>query len=110
MPTIDAGSVTLPEPPWCAGHADEHPGYRVDIHHSVPVPVPDGLIDLHAELVGFPFGTVPVPASIYIEIIEPGATLDPSGLREFAAALVTHAALIRGLADRLTTLRAGGAW
>ncbi|MFD8950520.1 DUF6907 domain-containing protein [Streptomyces xanthophaeus] len=109
MPTIDAGPVTLPEPSWCVGHANERLGYRVDIHHSAPLPVPDGLVDLHAELVAYPCGTVPVPTSVHIELIGPSATLDPAGLREFATALVTRAALLRDLADRLTALRAEGA-
>ncbi|MEW2135528.1 hypothetical protein AB0892_02770 [Streptomyces sp. NPDC005409] len=108
--TLDSGLVTVPEPSWCVGHTDEQLVDRVDIHHTAPVGVPQGLIDLHAELVAFPFGITPVPVSVHIELLVPGATLDPDGLREFADALVARAALLRGFADRLTVLRGGGAW
>lgn len=110
VPTHDAGPVTLPEPSWCAGHPNDDTGYRVDLHHAAPVPVPEGLVDLHAELVAFPYGTTPIPVSVYVEIVAPARTLDPDGLRAFAAGLVERAALLGEFADRLTVLRAGGAW
>ncbi|MFD6889098.1 DUF6907 domain-containing protein [Streptomyces sp. NPDC059957] len=110
VPTLDGGPVTMPEPSWCAGHPNDPTGYRVDLHHSAPVPVPEGLIGVDAELVEFPFGRRPVPLSVYVELVAPGATLDPDGLREFAAGLAARAALLVEFADRLATLRAGGAW
>ncbi|AWZ05636.1 MULTISPECIES: hypothetical protein [unclassified Streptomyces] len=108
--TLDRGPVALPEPSWCAGHTDEVPGHQVDFHHSRPLDVPQGLVDLDAELVEFPFGRRPVALSVYVEIVAPGATLDPDGLREFAADLTARAALLVEFADRLATLRAGGDW
>lgn len=108
--TLDHGPVTLPEPSWCAGHTDGPAEHRVDLHHAAPVPVPEGLVDMDAELVEFPYGTTPVPVSVHVELVAPGATLDPDGLREFAAGLSARAALLVEFADRLATLRAGGAW
>ncbi|MCY0952106.1 DUF6907 domain-containing protein [Streptomyces sp. H27-S2] len=110
VPTLDHGDVTLPEPAWCAGHAEGPAEYRADVHHAAPVPVPAGLVDVDVELVAFPYGGTPVPVSIHVEIVIPGATLAPDGLREYAAGLVERAALLRELADRLAVLRAGGVW
>ncbi|MCY0926908.1 hypothetical protein OTB20_11975 [Streptomyces sp. H27-H1] len=110
VPTLDHGDVTLPEPAWCAGHREGPAEYRADLHHAAPVPVPDGLVDIDAELVEYPYGTTPVPASVYVELTAPGLTLDPDGLRAFAAGLVQRAALLVEFADRLAVLRAGGAW
>ncbi|MFD5507002.1 DUF6907 domain-containing protein [Streptomyces sp. NPDC127051] len=107
--TLDHGPVTLPEPSWCAGH-DGQPEVRADLHHTAPLDVPAGLVGLAAELVEFPYGEHPVPVSVYIELTGVGTTLDPRGLREYAAALNDRAAVLRRLADRLTVLRSGGAW
>lgn len=108
--TLDHGDVTLPEPAWCAGHPEGPAAYRADVHHAVPVPVPDGLVDMDVELVAFPYGSVPVPVSVYVGIVVPAMTLDPDGLRDYAAGLTERAALLVELADRLAVLRTGGAW
>lgn len=110
VPTLDVGPVTMHEPSWCTGHGQELASDLVDVHHAAVIAVPDGLISLHAELVEFPYGTTPIPVSVHVELVVPGATLDPDGLREFADALMERAALLRDFAERLATLRAGGAW
>ncbi|WP_369778054.1 hypothetical protein [Streptomyces sp. R33] len=110
VPTLDHGPVTLPEPDWCAGHVGQPVEVRADLHHAAPLDVPDGLLDLVAELVAFPYGETPVPVSVYVELVPVAVTLDPDGLRRYAAALAARATLLRRLADRLTVLRSGGAW
>ncbi|MER6199831.1 hypothetical protein ABT234_20980 [Streptomyces sp. NPDC001586] len=110
--TLDHGAITIPEPVWCAGHADLSAEYRDDVHHSGPEHVVDydGQAVLTAELVEFPFGMRPIPASVHVDIVIPGATLDPPALEALAAVLVEQAAELRQLALRLAVLRAGGAW
>ncbi|GAA3272741.1 DUF6907 domain-containing protein [Streptomyces lavendulae] len=110
VPTLDHGPVTVPEPDWCAGHVGQPVEARADLHHAAPVDVPDGLLGLVAELVAFPYGETPVPVSVYVELAAVGMTLDPEGLRRYAAALAARGTLLRRLADRLTVLRSGGAW
>ncbi|MFD0721290.1 DUF6907 domain-containing protein [Streptomyces globosus] len=109
MPTLDHGDVTLTEPPWCAGH-DGPAETRDDIHHTAPVAVAGGPVGLDVELVEFPYGAVPVPVSLYVELHPAAATLDPDGLRDLAAAFADRATLLRALAERLAALRAGGTW
>ncbi|MEV7833023.1 hypothetical protein AB0P12_20770 [Streptomyces subrutilus] len=110
VPTLDHGNITLPEPSWCAGHPEGPAESRADVHHAAPVPVPDGLVDMDAELVAFPYGGTPIPVSLHVEIVGPALTLNPDGLREYAAGLIERAALLVEFADRLAVLRAGGAW
>lgn len=110
VPTLDNGNVTLPEPAWCAGHTDSPAEQRVDLHHAAPVPVPSGLVDMDAELVEYPYGTTPIPVSVHVEIVAPAMTLDPDGLREYAASLAARASLLVEFADRLAVVRTGGAW
>ncbi|MER6315867.1 hypothetical protein ABT237_19100 [Streptomyces sp. NPDC001581] len=110
--TLGHGAVTIPEPIWCTGHADLPTGYRDDIHHSGPEQVIDydGQAVLTAELVEFPFGMRPIPPSVYVEILVPGASLDPAALEGLADILTEQAAELRRLALRLAVLRAGGDW
>ncbi|MFD4245081.1 DUF6907 domain-containing protein [Streptomyces sp. NPDC058525] len=112
VPTLDHGSITIPEPDWCTGHPEAPAEYRDDVHHAGP----EYLVDhdaravLAAELVEYPFGLRPVPPSVYVGLLVPSATLDPAGLEALAEVLVERAAELRQLALRLTVLRAGGAW
>ncbi|MFF4448943.1 DUF6907 domain-containing protein [Streptomyces sp. NPDC001502] len=111
VPTLDHGPVTIPEPSWCTGHAGP-PDVFGDVHHTGPehvVRYGDG-IALRAELVAFPYGETPVPASVHVELHVPDVTLDPPGLEGLATVLVEQAAELRRLALRLAVLRAGGAW
>ncbi|MFJ8269478.1 DUF6907 domain-containing protein [Streptomyces sp. NPDC094154] len=109
LPTIDAGDVTLPEPAWCAGHADHRPGFRVDIFHCGPSRgvAFQGQEIGDAALVLAPFANVPEPG-VSVSLL--GKTLDPVGLYELAAVLERHADQLRNLADELTMLQdaAGG--
>ncbi|MGW2040507.1 DUF6907 domain-containing protein [Streptomyces virginiae] len=110
--TLDAGAVTVPEPAWCLGHPDGPAEYRSDVHHTGA----EHLVDydrratLAAELVEFPYGDHPVPASVHVEILIPAVTLDPPGLQALAAVLDEQAAEVRRLALRLAVVRAGGDW
>src|SRR4051794_13176954 len=36
VPTLDAGEITLPEPPWCTGITHHHAVHRTDICHQGP--------------------------------------------------------------------------
>ncbi|MFE9481476.1 DUF6907 domain-containing protein [Streptomyces spororaveus] len=111
VPTLDHGPVTIPEPAWCLGHHAQ-PEVLVDVHHTGTPHVVDygGGTALRAELVAFPYGETPVPASVHVELLVPDVTLDPPGLEGLAAVLVEQAAELRRLALRLAVLRAGGAW
>ncbi|MFJ3978367.1 DUF6907 domain-containing protein [Streptomyces sp. NPDC090021] len=110
--TLDAGTITIPEPVWCLGHPEGPAEYRADVHHTGP----EYLVDtdrravLAAEVVEFPFGDHPVPPSLYVELFVPTATMDPPGLEGLAVVLEERAAELRRLALRLAVLRAGGGW
>jgi hypothetical protein len=110
--TLDHGPVTLAEPAWCVGHPAEPAEYRDDVHHAAAEYVVDydGLSVLAAELVEYPFGLHPVPASVHVDITVPGLTLDPPGLEALAGILTAQAAELHRLALRLAVLRAGGDW
>lgn len=112
VPTLDHGPVTMPEPAWCAGHPAEPVEYRDDVHHAAAEYVVDydGLAVLAAELVAYPFGAHPVPASVHVDITVPGLTLDPPGLEGLADVLTAQAAELHRLALRLAVVRAGGDW
>jgi len=115
LPTIDHGDVTLPEPSWCIGHADDRPDHRADILHRGP----DVTLTFRGHhitdacLVQSPFSTVDIPElgsstpGVSISVI--ARTLDPAGLYDLAAALDGYADRLRGLADELTEILAGGA-
>ncbi|KDN75229.1 hypothetical protein DF19_25055 [Streptomyces olindensis] len=115
LPTTDFGDVTVPEPAWCAGHADHRPGPRAEILHRGP----DATLTFRgqhltaAALVQAPFLPAatpelggPVPG-VSVDIV--GLVLDPVGVYELAAALDLHAAALRALAYDLAVILAGGA-
>lgn len=109
LPTEDHGDVTLPEPDWCAGHADQRPDtHRVDLNHSGP----EHLLTFHsvvlwtAMLSQAPFATDPARRGIgvYVEQGSFARTLDATGLYDLAATFDTHADRLRRLADQLTRI------
>jgi len=111
LPTLDHGDVTLPEPSWCAGHADHRPDtYRVDLDHKGE----EYLLRHNGELLWTaflgeaPFATRPEHRGIglYVEQGSYARTLDPTALYSLAAALDTHADLLRTLADDLVRVLA----
>lgn len=110
VPTIDHGPVTLTEPSWCAGH-DPAPQYRIDLFHRGPAHTLTfrGKQIARASLVQAPFAA---PANRLTEasatLVLEGATLDPVGLYDLAAALDRHADQLRDLADQMHAILAGG--
>ncbi|WP_326583322.1 hypothetical protein OG889_32735 [Streptomyces sp. NBC_00481] len=111
--TIDHGSVTLPEPSWCTGHADHRPDtHRADILHTGPThrlthngqPLGRALIFQApcSELT-----TSAVQASVVLDF-EPHRGFDAVGLYDLAASLDAAADRLRGLADQLHAVLAGG--
>ncbi|QTU47621.1 hypothetical protein F3K20_24880 [Streptomyces scabiei] len=116
LPTIDHGLVTLPEPTWCCGHTDHRPDtHRADILHKGPEAVLTfrGGEVLTACLAQSPYATLPTHPelggrTIGVSVYPPGRTLTPVGLYELAASLDSYADRIRGLAEQLTAVLAGG--
>lgn len=116
LATADHGDVTLVEPSWCVGHAhhDPHTAYA-DIIHSGP---DIALTFRHAFLLTAclvqsphtapraPRHGGPVPG---VSVHPVGETLDPMGLYDLAADLVSYAARLRRLAVELNEIRLGGA-
>ncbi|MFE7947390.1 DUF6907 domain-containing protein [Streptomyces sp. NPDC057426] len=106
LETRDYGSVSLPEPPWCTGHAATQE-YRADIAHSGPehhfaFEDDDMLV---AALRQYPFSSKGSSATgLYVEQTGYARTLDPSRLRMLAAALTVHAMHLRTLADELAAI------
>lgn len=107
LPTSDHGPVTMPEPAWCAGHADHRPdSLRADLLHLGP----DvrltfrGRLLIDAGLVQSPYGIAPAPG---ISVHEVGP-LNPREVYELAAALDSYADRLRDLADQLAAILAGG--
>ncbi|AWT43183.1 hypothetical protein DMT42_13195 [Streptomyces actuosus] len=111
LPTIDHGDVTIPEPEWCAGHADHDPNTaRTDLAHaSAEVPLTFRGHTLSAAcLVQDPFAEKTSRQPYASELLY-GRKLDAAGLYTYAAALDAYADQLRDLADRLDTLLRGGA-
>lgn len=111
--TVDHGPVTMPEPTWCAGHADHRPEtYRVDLDHKGPEHhlTHDGEALWVALLTQAPYATLPEHRGlgVYVDQQDYAYTLDPAGLYALAASMDTHADRLRDLADRLAVLLAGG--
>jgi hypothetical protein len=114
LPTIDAGDVTIPEPSWCAGHADHRPDtYRVDLDHKGP----EHRLTHNGERLWTAFlGQAPHASrpkarelGVYVEQGSYARTLDPASLYDLAATLDAHADRLRELADRLAALLDEGA-
>lgn len=114
--TIDHGTITLPEPDWCAGH-DDGPEYRVDVTHRSA----DQLLDLPvhhdrvAELLNLGFESRPFTeqwpgTGPFVSVGFDGEhyPTDVAGLEAMASELERHAAVLRDYAVRLAALLAGG--
>ncbi|MER7974945.1 hypothetical protein ABTX35_39075 [Streptomyces sp. NPDC096080] len=112
LATLDAGEVTLPEPSWCAGHADHRPDtYRVDLSHDSEPTV--------LTLDGYPAGELMISQAPFSEAgpRSPRGFLalsygqdrprDPAELYDLAAVLESHADALRALADRLHAILSG---
>lgn len=113
LPTEDAGDVTLPEPSWCAGHADHRPDtYRVDLDHKGP----EHRLTHHGELLWTvflgqaPFASRPEQRTtgVFVEQASYARTLNPTQLYDLAATLDGHADRLRELADQLAEILGGG--
>ncbi|MFJ3229793.1 DUF6907 domain-containing protein [Streptomyces sp. NPDC086787] len=104
--TLDHGNVTMPEPAWCAGHADHRPVDRADLTHSgTETPLTfHGHTLWTALLSQYPFATDHA-TGLYVEQGGFALTLDPVSLYSLAAALDTHADQLRALADQLAAIR-----
>lgn len=111
VPTWRGGTLTMPEPAWCAGNHDEHPQHTADFRHEgIDVP-----LVVHAS--GRTFETLPVAvvqepfserdplpyASIHLG--EDYARFTRVELLEFADGLERHAAYLRQFADEVEELR-----
>ncbi|MEU5097621.1 hypothetical protein [Streptomyces sp. NPDC020996] len=115
LPTADHGPVTLPEPSWCAGHTHHDPDtLRADlIHagHSIEC-AHLGRTLLVAQLVQSPHATTSAPRlggpTPGVSVWPLGLTLDPVSLYGLAAGLDAFADRLRGLADDLAAVLAGG--
>lgn len=111
LPTEDHGDVTLPEPAWCAGHADHRPdSYRVDLDHKGV----EHRLHHQGELLWTvflgqaPFATNPEHRGVGL-FVEQGSyalTLDPAALYDLAASFEAHADRLRELADQLAAILA----
>ncbi|MEU8711683.1 hypothetical protein [Streptomyces sp. NPDC048663] len=115
LPTRDHGTVVLPEPSWCAGHADHHPtAFRADITHAGP----EHHLTHHGEpvftlvLTQHPYATMTAARSIGlyvgVETFE-GRTFTPAGVDALADSLAVHIDQLRAHARALAALLAGGA-
>ncbi|MEU2300569.1 hypothetical protein ABZ584_24555 [Streptomyces antibioticus] len=114
LATEDHGPVTLPEPSWCAGHADHRPDTaRVDIAHCGPAVDCTflGIEVFTAELVQSPYSASTIPElggpTPGVSVWPLGRTLNPVQLYGLAAALDSYADQLRTLADQLTTILGG---
>ncbi|MGV9281649.1 DUF6907 domain-containing protein [Streptomyces sp. NPDC003730] len=109
LPTADHGDVTLPEPSWCAGHADHRPDTeRVDLGHSGPEAVLKfrGRVLSVACLEQAPFAAK-ATRDVQVSVSLAGPALDARGVYELAADLDAYADRLRSLADQLLVILAG---
>lgn len=116
LATSDHGNVTLPEPSWCEGHTHHDPEtLRADLLHTGP----DVQLNyryttlLSAGLTQSPFASDDATPELGnrttgVSVWPLGNTLDPTQLYDLAARLDTYADHLRGLADQLGALLAGG--
>ena len=113
LATSDHGNVTLPEPSWCRGHADHRPDTdRVDLaHDGHEHHLTHNGERLWTALIGqSPYASRPEHRGVGVYVTQEGyeRTLDPAGLYDLAASLDAHADQLRGLADQLARILAGG--
>ncbi|MEU2584485.1 hypothetical protein ABZ612_16315 [Streptomyces avermitilis] len=115
LATVDHGEITLPEPSWCAGHTHhDTESLRTDLIHAGPAVdcTHLGVTLLSAELVQSPFAP-PGPRHLGghtpgVSVYPLAKTLPPADLYALAARLDAYADQLRGLADHLAALLAGG--
>ncbi|WP_228181966.1 DUF6907 domain-containing protein [Streptomyces anulatus] len=107
--TSDQGTVTVPEPSWCVGHAGQPVDALVDLgHRSTEHP-----LGRPAEPVGiavvsqYPHGNGPRDIGLFVEQAALAIALGPDAVRELASDYETAAAQLRRLADWLHILKAG---
>ncbi|MFI1726888.1 DUF6907 domain-containing protein [Streptomyces sp. NPDC020489] len=111
LSTLDHGDVTIPEPDWCAGHADYVPVHRVDLEHAGV----QHRLTHDGQLLGYAYLFQDVfaersPRDIGVSVVlsyEPRGGFTPAGLYDFAASLDTAADRLRYLADQLATILGG---
>jgi len=112
LPTVDHGEITLPEPSWCAGHADHRPdSYRADLTHYGP----EHRLTFNGQpLFRLVIAQTPLAdrasreVCAYVEQIGDSGSFDPAGLYDLAAALDGAADHMREFADRLAAVLAEG--
>ncbi|MEV6752363.1 hypothetical protein [Streptomyces sp. NPDC051214] len=113
--TVDRGPVTIPEPAWCAGHSHHDPRttYAEIIHSGPDIALTFRNATLltasivqspHASRSEYRLGGRIEGASVF----PLGETLDPMGLYDLAADLVSYAAGLRRLAVELNEIFLGG--
>ncbi|MCT9009994.1 DUF6907 domain-containing protein [Streptomyces rhizosphaerihabitans] len=114
LATADRGTVTIPEPAWCAGHSPHDPETEyVDIIHSGPETSLTfrSVVLLAAGLVQSPHASPSAPhlggRTPGVSVHPVGRTLGPVDLYELAAVLDTYADALRDLGDQLDALRGG---
>ncbi|MFH9038981.1 DUF6907 domain-containing protein [Streptomyces sp. NPDC017966] len=110
LPTIDHGPVTIPEPSWCAGHANHRPDTeRVDLAHTGEDVTLHfrGQQLAHACLDQAPYAER-ATRDVQVSVSLTGTALDARGMYELAAALDTYADRLRTLADSLLVIAAEG--
>lgn len=104
-------TATVPEPDWCAGHADDDPAqYRPDIHHFGPEHrlTFNGADLFKVMLAQSPFArNAGRGTCAYLEQAGGGIELDGPGLYDFAAALDSAADQLRDFADEHARLLGG---
>ncbi|MET9702296.1 DUF6907 domain-containing protein [Streptomyces griseus] len=109
VPTTDEGTVTVPEPSWCVGHAEHPVNALVDLgHRSIEHPLGRPADPVGIALVSqYPHGNGPRETGLFVEQTALAVTLGPDSVRELAADYETAAAQLRRLADWVHILKAG---
>ncbi|MFF9084406.1 DUF6907 domain-containing protein [Streptomyces rubiginosohelvolus] len=109
VPTTDQGTVTVPEPSWCVGHAEQPVDALVDLgHRSTEHPLGRPADPVGIALVSqYPHGNGPRQIGLFVEQAALAITLDPDAVRELAADYETAAGQLRRLAGWVHILRAG---
>jgi hypothetical protein len=111
VPTWRNGTLTMPEPAWCAGGHDEHPQHPADFRHEgveVPLVVHAGgreFETLPVAVVQEPFAEGDILPHVSIHLGEDYARFTHGELLEFADGLERHAAYLREFADEVEELR-----
>lgn len=109
VPTTDHGPVTIPEPAWCIGHAEQPADALVDLGHRSaehPLGRPGDPVGI-ALVSQYPHGNGPRETGLFVEQTALAVTLGPGAVRELAVDYETAAAQLRRLADWLHILKAG---